>query len=220
MICQDQTRPKNIIFLTDHNLTDAIYQQVVVFGLRSGHCRLRFHLHRLGLTHTPNCPCDTGPHNPEHVLQPCRLHWDLSCGRIGLLLLRSFGVQNNSNWPPTLSPAPAWRSEAEDHVARRRKRRRKGLLMGLTGLLQYYCLFLVFRYEWVCVCVCVLGAMSVSVSVCVCVCQCVFVCSFYLQIIVAWVQSSPELIFIFSFACADHPKRGEDPMSLSKCSEQ
>ena len=68
--------------LRDHNPNDAIYhlqrhQQVVIFRLRTGHCRLRSHLHRLGLSHTPNCPCETGPHTPEHVLQDCPLHQDL-----------------------------------------------------------------------------------------------------------------------------------------------
>ena len=52
-------------------------QQVVIFRLRTGHCRLRSHLYRLGLSHTPNCPCETGPHTPEHVLQDCPLHQDL-----------------------------------------------------------------------------------------------------------------------------------------------
>ena len=68
--------------LRDHNPSDAIYhlqrhQQVVIFRLRTGHCRLRSHLYRLGLSHTPNCPCETGPHTPEHVLQDCPLHQDL-----------------------------------------------------------------------------------------------------------------------------------------------
>lgn len=68
--------------LKDHNPADAIHQlrrhqQVVIFRLRTGHCRLRFHMHRLGLSYTPDCPCDTGPHTPEHVLQTCPLHQDL-----------------------------------------------------------------------------------------------------------------------------------------------
>ena len=68
--------------LKDHNPADAIHQlkrqqQVVVFRLRTGHCRLNYHMHRLGLSHTPDCPCSTGPHTPEHVLQTCPLHLDL-----------------------------------------------------------------------------------------------------------------------------------------------
>ncbi|KAK7093477.1 hypothetical protein V1264_007222 [Littorina saxatilis] len=35
---------------------------------------LRAHMHRLGLSHTPNCPCETGPQTPEHILQTCPLH--------------------------------------------------------------------------------------------------------------------------------------------------
>ena len=49
----------------------------MVFRLRTGHCRLNYHMHRLGLSHTPDCPCSTGPHTPEHVLQTCPLHLDL-----------------------------------------------------------------------------------------------------------------------------------------------
>ena len=68
--------------LKDYNPGDAIHdlkrhQQVVVFRLRTGHCRLRAHLYRLGLSPTPNCPCETGLHTPEHVLQDCPLHHDL-----------------------------------------------------------------------------------------------------------------------------------------------
>ena len=68
--------------LKDHNPEDPMLklprkQQVVIFRLRTGHCRLRSHLHRLGLSHTPNCPCDTGPHTPEHILQSCPQYQDL-----------------------------------------------------------------------------------------------------------------------------------------------
>ncbi|KAK7097475.1 hypothetical protein V1264_004448 [Littorina saxatilis] len=31
-------------------------------------------MHRLGLSHTPNCLCETGPQTPEHILQTCPLH--------------------------------------------------------------------------------------------------------------------------------------------------
>ncbi|KAK7087964.1 hypothetical protein V1264_021950 [Littorina saxatilis] len=50
------------------------HQQTILFRLRTGHCRLRAHMHRLGLSHTPNCPCETGPQTPEHILQTCPLH--------------------------------------------------------------------------------------------------------------------------------------------------
>ena len=32
------------------------------------------HLYRLGLSHTVDCPCETDPQTPEHVLQLCPLH--------------------------------------------------------------------------------------------------------------------------------------------------
>ena len=68
--------------LKDHNPEDPMLklprkQQVVIFRLRTGHCRLRSHLHRLGLSHTPDCPCDTSPHTPEHVIQCCPDYKDL-----------------------------------------------------------------------------------------------------------------------------------------------
>jgi ribonuclease HI len=47
------------------------HQQTTLFRLRTGHCRLRAHMYRLGLSHTPDCSCETGPQTPEHVLQSC-----------------------------------------------------------------------------------------------------------------------------------------------------
>ena len=52
------------------------HQQTTIFRLRTGHCRLRAHMYRLGLSHTPDCPCETGPQTPEHILQSCPLHQD------------------------------------------------------------------------------------------------------------------------------------------------
>jgi hypothetical protein len=49
------------------------HQQTTLFRLRTGHCRLRAHMYRLGLSHTPDCSCETGPQTPEHVLQSCPL---------------------------------------------------------------------------------------------------------------------------------------------------
>ena len=37
-------------------------------------CGVRYHLHRLGLAHTSDCPCGTGPHTPEHILQLCPVY--------------------------------------------------------------------------------------------------------------------------------------------------
>lgn len=51
-------------------------QQTTIFRLRTGHCRLRDHLYRLGLSHTPDCTCQTGPQTPEHILQSCPLYQD------------------------------------------------------------------------------------------------------------------------------------------------
>ena len=63
---------------TDSN-DDAIHhlqrhQQTIIFRLRTGHCRLLSHLHRLGIAHTNECPCGTGIQNPEHFLQHCPTH--------------------------------------------------------------------------------------------------------------------------------------------------
>ena len=49
-------------------------QRTTAFRLRTGHCLLRAHMQSLGLSHTENCPCDTDPQTPEHVLQSCPLH--------------------------------------------------------------------------------------------------------------------------------------------------
>ena len=53
---------------------DSIHQldraaQVTIFRLRTGHCQLLSHLHRLKISHTDECPCGTGPQTPNHILQ-------------------------------------------------------------------------------------------------------------------------------------------------------
>ena len=55
---------------------DSIHQldraaQVTIFRLRNGHYRLLSHLHRLKKSHSDECPCDTGPQTPKHILQSC-----------------------------------------------------------------------------------------------------------------------------------------------------
>ena len=50
------------------------HQQTVLFRLRTGHCRLLSHLHRLKMAYTDQCPCGTGPQTPEHVLLHCPAH--------------------------------------------------------------------------------------------------------------------------------------------------
>ena len=44
------------------------------FHLLAGHCHLSSQVYRLGLSHTPNCPCQTAPQTSEHILQSCPLH--------------------------------------------------------------------------------------------------------------------------------------------------
>ena len=55
---------------------DSIHQlvraaQVTIFRLRTGHCQLLSHLHRLKISHSDECPCGTGPQTPNHILQSC-----------------------------------------------------------------------------------------------------------------------------------------------------
>ena len=49
-------------------------QQVIIFRVRTGHCRLLSHLYRLRLAHTDGCPCGTDSQTPEHILQSCPSH--------------------------------------------------------------------------------------------------------------------------------------------------
>ena len=49
-------------------------EQTILFRLRTGHCRLLAHLHRLKIAYTDECPCGTGPQTPEHVLLSCPTH--------------------------------------------------------------------------------------------------------------------------------------------------
>ena len=52
-------------------------EQVIIFRLRTGHCRLLAHLYRLKISHTDECPCGTGTQTPEHLLQECPQYNDL-----------------------------------------------------------------------------------------------------------------------------------------------
>ena len=61
---------------------DSIHQldraaQVTIFRLRTGHCQLLSHLHRLKISHSDECPCGTGPQTPNHILQSCPTFDDL-----------------------------------------------------------------------------------------------------------------------------------------------
>ena len=61
---------------------DSIHQldraaQFTMFRLRTGHCQLLSHLHRLNISHSDECPCGTGPQTPNHILQSCPTFDDL-----------------------------------------------------------------------------------------------------------------------------------------------
>ena len=50
------------------------WQQVVIFRLRTGHCRLNSHLSKkMKLVPSSTCPCGLEDQTPEHVLQTCPL---------------------------------------------------------------------------------------------------------------------------------------------------
>ena len=60
-----------------HNPIDPYYmlsrwEQVKILRLRTGHNRLRHHLHtKLGIGETSECPCGDGPMTTDHILQSC-----------------------------------------------------------------------------------------------------------------------------------------------------
>jgi hypothetical protein len=45
-----------------------------IFCLCTGHCKLRAHLHRLGLIHTDECSCWSDVQSTKHFLQECSTH--------------------------------------------------------------------------------------------------------------------------------------------------
>ena len=47
------------------------WQQTIIFRLRTGHCRLLSHMHRLKISPSMECPYGTGTQDPEHILQEC-----------------------------------------------------------------------------------------------------------------------------------------------------
>ena len=63
----------NIKYLKDniHDLPRNF--QTTIFRLRTGHCRLNAHMHRLKTGSTPLCDCGHSPQTPEHVLMSCPL---------------------------------------------------------------------------------------------------------------------------------------------------
>jgi len=57
-------------------LKDSIHQlerrgQVIIYRLRTGHCRLNQHMRKLGLRTSANCECGLEEQSPKHILQTC-----------------------------------------------------------------------------------------------------------------------------------------------------
>ena len=48
--------------------------QTIIHRLRTGHCALKAHLHKIGLSNTADCPCNHGRQTPSHILQECPLY--------------------------------------------------------------------------------------------------------------------------------------------------
>ena len=46
-------------------------EQILIFRLRTGHCRLGAYLYKLKVVTTPQCQCNTDHKIPEYVLQRC-----------------------------------------------------------------------------------------------------------------------------------------------------
>ena len=52
-------------------------QQVAIFRLRTGHCRLNRHMNRMNLSPSPLCPCGLEDQTPQHILQTCPMYQEL-----------------------------------------------------------------------------------------------------------------------------------------------
>ena len=67
----------------EHNRNDAYYllsrsEQVCIVRLRTGHSRLRHHMHtKFRIGESAVCPCGTAPMTVEHLLQDCPTHQNL-----------------------------------------------------------------------------------------------------------------------------------------------
>ena len=48
--------------------------QTTIYRLRTGHCRLKGHLRKIGLADSAVCECGQADQTPQHVLQDCPLH--------------------------------------------------------------------------------------------------------------------------------------------------
>ena len=67
----------------NYSKTDAYHRlnregQTIIFRLRSGHNRLKKHMHtKFKIGTSPNCPCGNIAQTAEHILQVCPLHAEL-----------------------------------------------------------------------------------------------------------------------------------------------
>jgi len=50
------------------------HEQTMIFRLRTGHCRLRSHMKKIGIEKSDFCPCRLEAQITAHVLQSCPLH--------------------------------------------------------------------------------------------------------------------------------------------------
>ena len=79
-------------------------EQAVIHRLRTGHCRLKSHLSRIGCSDSPECPCGSAQQTPVHILQDCKL----------------FSKQRNEMWPiPTDSNTKLWGNEEDLSITSR-----------------------------------------------------------------------------------------------------
>ena len=68
----------------DNTEEDRIHQldradQVTILPLRTGHCQLLSHHQRPKISHSDECPCGTGSHTSNHILQSCPTFNVLRC---------------------------------------------------------------------------------------------------------------------------------------------
>ena len=100
-------------------------EQVTVFPLRTGHSRLRHHLHtKFGLGPNGECPCNTGHRTPDHILQACPNFNDLRArtwSTVTTLLTKLYGS------PEDLRKTAAFVQETgvDMHMRRTRKKKKK-----------------------------------------------------------------------------------------------
>ena len=107
---------------------DSIHQldraaQVIIFRLRTGHCQLLSHLHRLKTSHSDECPCGTGPQPPQPHPAPPSMTWEARhspvwwrpTGSFGDLL-RHCGRLRTSPYSPDWKSSMAGNAEEEEET--------------------------------------------------------------------------------------------------------